>query len=84
LTVVGGISFLHSKTEVDSVPAGLVVIPHTNVDNVAAPTVGVEIPIVLTSHVSIVPGLRVHAFTLRTDGISGFGMRPGIGIRWIN
>jgi hypothetical protein len=84
LTVVGGISFLHSKTEVDSVPAGLVVIPHTNIDNVAAPTVGAEVPIMLTSQVSIVPGMRLHAFTLRTDGTTGFGIRPGIGIRWIN
>lgn len=82
-TVVGGISFLHSKTDVDSLPPGLVVIPHTNIDNVAAPTVGAELPIMLTSHVSIVPGLRVHAFTLHTDGTTGLGIRPGIGIRWI-
>lgn len=83
-TVVGGISFLHSKTEVDSVPVGIVVVPHTNLDNVAGPTVGAEVAIMLGTHVSVVPGLRVHAFTLRTDGTNGFAIRPGIGIRWIS
>lgn len=83
-TVVGGISFLHSKTDIDSVPSGILVVPHTNIDNVAAPTVGAEVSIMLGSHVSIVPGLRVHAFTLRTDGTNGFAIRPGIGIRWIS
>jgi hypothetical protein len=80
--VLGGISLLHAKTDLDSIPAGLVVVPHTNIDNVVAPTVGAEIPILLGSHVSIVPALRVHSFTLRTDGTSGFAIRPGVGIRW--
>ena len=81
-TVIGGISFLHVKTDVDSVPAGLVVVSHTNIDNVAAPTVGAEVAIMLGSHVSIVPALRAHAFTLRTDGTNGFAIRPGVAIRW--
>jgi hypothetical protein len=83
-TVLGGISFLHVKTQLDSVPSGLVIDPHTNIDNVVAPTVGVEVPLMFGAHFSVVPGLRVHAFTLRTDGTNGFAIRPGIGIRWVS
>jgi len=82
-TVLGGISFLHVQTDIDSVPSGLVVVRGSTVDNVATPTVGAEVPITLSSHISIVPALRVHAFTLRRDAVSGFAIRPGIGIRWI-
>ena len=82
-TVLGGISFLHVKTQFDSVPSGLVVVPHTDIDNVASPTVGVEVPLMLGSHFSVVPALRVNAFTLRTNGTSGFAIRPGVAIRWI-
>jgi hypothetical protein len=83
LTVLGGISFLHVKTDVDSVPAGLLVVPHTNIDNVASPTVGVEVPIMLGSHVAVVPALRVRAFTLRTGDTNGFDIRPGVAVRWV-
>jgi hypothetical protein len=82
-TVLGGISFLHVKTDVDSIPAGLLVVPHTNIDNVASPTLGVEVPIMLGSHVAVVPALRVHAFVLRTDDTNGFAIRPGVAVRWI-
>ena len=82
-TVLGGISFLHVKTDIDSVPAGLVVVPHTNIDNVASPTLGVEVPIMLGSHVAVVPALRVHAFVLRTDDTNGFAIRPGVALRWM-
>lgn len=82
-TVLGGISFLHVKTQFDSIPSGLVVVPHTDIDNVVSPTVGVEVPIMLGSHFSVVPALRVNAFTLRTNGTSGFAIRPGVAIRWI-
>ena len=81
LTVLGGISFLHVKTEFDSVPSGLVVVPHTDIDNVVSPTVGVEMPLVLGAHFSVVPALRVSAFNLRTNGINGFALRPGIAVR---
>jgi len=82
LTVLGGLSLLHVKTTIDSIPAGVVIAPRTRIDNVAAPTVGVEIPIVLFQNFSVVPGLRVHAFSLSTGGAGGFAIRPGIGIRW--
>lgn len=82
-TVLGGISFLHVKTDIDSVPTGLLVVPHTNIDNVASPTVGVEVPIMLGSHVAVVPALRVHAFVLRTDDTNGFAVRPGVAVRWM-
>jgi Outer membrane protein beta-barrel domain len=81
LTVLGGISFLHVKTEFDSVPSGLVVVPHTDIDNVVSPTVGVELPLMLGTHFSVVPALRVSAFTLRTNGINGFVLRPGVAVR---
>jgi hypothetical protein len=83
-TVLGGISFLHVKTQFDSIPSGLAVVPHTNIDNVVAPTVGVEIPLMLGAHFSVVPGMRAKAFTLRTDGTNGFLLLPGVAIRWIN
>jgi hypothetical protein len=83
-TILGGISFLHVKTRFDSIPSGLVVVPHTNIDNVVAPTVGVEVPVMLGSHFSVVPALRVKAFTLRTNGTNGFAIRPGVAIRWIS
>jgi hypothetical protein len=81
LTVLGGISFLHVETEFDSIPSGLVVVPHTDIDNVVSPTVGVELPLMLSTHFSVVPSLRVSAFTLRTNGIAGVALRPGIAVR---
>lgn len=83
-TVLGGISFLHVKTQFDSIPSGLVVVPHTDIDNVVSPTAGVEVPVMLGSHFSVVPALRVHAFTLRTSGTNGFAIRPGVALRWIS
>lgn len=82
MTVVGGLSLLHVKTSVDSIPARVVIEPRTRIDNVAAPTVGVEIPILLFQGVSIVPGVRAHAFSLGREGAGGFAIRPGVGIRW--
>jgi hypothetical protein len=81
-TVLGGISFLHVNTDIDSTPAGLLDV-HTNIDNVASPTVGAEVPIMLGSHVALVPSLRVHAFVLRTQDTNGFAIRPGVAVRWI-
>lgn len=81
-TVLAGISFLHVTTQFDSIPSGLVVSPHTDINNVAAPTLGVEVPITLFRHFSVVPELRVHAFTLGKDGTGGFAIRPGVVIRW--
>jgi hypothetical protein len=82
-TVLGGVSFLHVKTEVDSIPAGLVIVQHTSIDNVASPTVGVEVPIMIGSNLAVVPALRVQSFELRTDGTNGFAIRPGVAVRWI-
>jgi hypothetical protein len=82
LIVVGGLSLLNVKTSVDSIPARVVIEPSTRIDNVAAPTVGIEIPIKLFQGFSVVPGLRAHAFSLSTDGAGGFAIRPGVGIRW--
>ena len=81
-TVIGGVSFLHVTTQFDSVPSGLVVSPHTDENYVAAPTVGAEVPIVLSRHLSVVPELRIHAFTLGKDQRGGFAIRPGVAIRW--
>jgi hypothetical protein len=82
MTVVGGLSFLNVKSSVDSIPPRVVIEPGTRIDNVAAPTVGIEIPIMLFRHVSVVPGLRAHAFSLSRDGAGGFAIRPGIGFHW--
>jgi hypothetical protein len=82
-TVLGGVSFLHVKTEVGSIPAGLVIVERTSIDNVASPTVGVEVPILIGSNFAVVPALRVQSFELRTDGTNGFAIRPGVAVRWI-
>jgi|RhiMetdeSRZDD1v2_1073273.scaffolds.fasta_scaffold410985_2 outer membrane protein with beta-barrel domain len=82
-TVVGGVSFLHIKTEVDSIPAGLVIVQRTSIANVASPTVGVEVPIMIGSNFAVVPALRVHSFEPRPDGTNGFAIRPGVAVRWI-
>jgi hypothetical protein len=81
-TVLGGISFLHVKTDINSIPSGLVA-AHTNIDNVASPTLGAELPIMLGSHVAVVPALRVFAFALRTGDTKGFAIRPGVAVRWV-
>ena len=83
-TVLGGISFLHSRTQFDSIPSGLVVVPHTDIDNVVSPTVGVEVPLMLSGHFSVVPALRMNAFTLHTSEMNGFAIRPGVAFRWIS
>ena len=82
-TVLGGISFLYVKTDVNTIPAGLLLVPRTDIDNVASPTLGAEVPIMLGSHVAVVPSLRVHAFVLRRDDASGFAIRPGVALRWM-
>lgn len=81
VALLGGVSFLHVRTQIDSIPSGLVVNPHTEIDNVAAPTIGAEVPITLSRHVSVVPEVRAHAFTL-SNGTGGFAVRPGVAIRW--
>jgi hypothetical protein len=81
VTVLGGVSFLHVTTQLDSIPPGLVVDPHTQIDNVAAPTIGAEVALVLFRHLSVVPELRAHAFKL-SERPGGFAIRPGVGIRW--
>lgn len=64
LTVLGGMSFLRVRTQLDSIPSGLVVAPGTRIDNVAGPVIGAEIPIRLFWRISVVPEVRAHAFTL--------------------
>lgn len=82
-TVLAGISFLHVETQFDSIPAGLVVTPHTDIDNVVAPTVGLEVPLALSSHVRVVPAVRATAFNLHTSGMNGFALRPSVAVRWV-
>jgi hypothetical protein len=82
-TVLGGVSFLHIKTEIDSIPAGLVIVQRTSIANVASPTVGIEVPIMIGSNFAVVPGLRVQSFELRPGGTNGFAIRPGVAVRWI-
>lgn len=80
--VLAGLSFLHVRTEFDSIPVGLGVFEGTEVDNVAAPTLGVEVPITLFRQISVVPELRAIAFSLNGATEGGFAIRPGVGIRW--
>jgi hypothetical protein len=87
--VLGGLSFLHVRRDfttirtppVAAAPA-LVIRPYTLLDNVAAASLDGDFVIGLTSHLSLVPRVRVHAFSLSGGGPSGFVIRPAIGARW--
>jgi hypothetical protein len=87
--VLGGLSFFHVRRDfttirtppVAAAPA-LVIRPYTLLDNVAAASLGGDLVIGLTSHLAVVPRVRVHAFSLSSGGPSGFVIRPGVGARW--
>lgn len=85
LGYLGGLSFirLHRKfhtTADDGAPAGLVPKPDQSVDYSAAPTVGLDARIALSTHLSLVPG--IYACVFRFAEQSGFLVRPRIGVRW--
>lgn len=84
--ILGGMTFLHATRTFDVTPnpgvlAALVVRPHTIVETVAAPTVGVELPIDLTHGLAVAPELRATPFSL-AEGVAGLALRPGVAIRW--
>lgn len=88
---LGGLAFLQvsrdyatiGPTPLAAAPVlALVIRPFTQVDNVAAATVGGEIAIDLADHAGLIADVRVHAFSLSNGGPSGFAIRPGLGVRW--
>ena len=85
LGYLGGLSFvrLHRRFHTDAphgTPAGLIPKPNERVDYSAAPTVGIDARIALTTHLSVIPG--VYASVFRFADESGLLVRPRVGIRW--
>jgi Outer membrane protein beta-barrel domain len=88
---LGGLAFLHVSRDYTTIGppssaaapiAALVMRPLTQVDNVAAATVGGENAIDLSLHARLIGDVRVHAFSLSGGGPSGFAIRPSLGVRW--
>jgi hypothetical protein len=88
LTYLAGLTFAHVRRRID--PEGRAPIldpapPPTAselVDNVAAPTVGLNAAIEVARHVSFVASLRAHALRLSAD-LAGFSIRPGAGVQFV-
>jgi hypothetical protein len=85
LGYLGGLTFvrLHRKfhsTAPAGTPSALIPKPDERIDYTAAPTVGIDVRIALTEHLSLVPGL--HACVFRLSDESGLLVRPRIGLRW--
>jgi hypothetical protein len=85
LGYLAGLSFLRLWQEFEttasaSVPSSLIPRPMQSVEYAAAPTVGVDARLALSSHLSIVPALDAAAF--RTRDTSGILLRPRVAVRW--
>lgn len=84
LGYLGGVTFLHVVRKTDRLRGGVQQpgSERTTVDNVPAVSVGVEMDLGLSRHLSVVPEVRALAFSLSGTGPSGFAIRPGVGMRW--
>lgn len=85
LGYLAGLSFVRVRRDFHSeAPAGTptALIPRatSSVDFGAAPTLGLDVRIAVTGHLSIVPGIRAAVFSL--PDTSGVLLRPRLGIRW--
>ncbi len=84
---LGGLTLLHVTRKTDTLIAG-VAQPNERdtVDFVPAATMGIEAWVAVSSHLGIVPEVRVFAFSLGGNGLAGIAggiaIRPGIAIRW--
>ncbi len=85
LGYVGGLSFLrfrrnyHTDAPEDT-PAALIPRPDASVAYAAAPTLGLDARIDLSSHLSVVPA--VHTMVFRVPNESGVMLRPRVSLRW--
>lgn len=87
LSVRGGATFVHHRREI--VPPALLpadprattpTVPVVIIDNVAAPALGIDADLPLSTHFAIVAAARANRFTVATD-LSAYSIRPMIGAR---
>jgi hypothetical protein len=87
-SVLGGLTFVHFERTITLDPAGTIlgtaVQPprSTFVDRMGAATVGIDVDLIVSPHVAIVPAVRAHTFRLSSHA-GGFSVRPSIGARWM-
>jgi len=87
LSYRGGVTFIHHRRRITpplvlpaDPAANTVGIQVTLIDNVAAPTAGVDADFLLAPRLALVAALRVHAFSIEND-LSAFSIRPMVGAR---
>ena len=87
-SVLGGLTFVHFERTITLDPEGTIlgtaVQPprSTFVDHMGAATVGMDVDLLVSPHVAIVPAVRAHSFRLASN-VGGFSVRPSIGVRWM-
>lgn len=87
LTYIAGLTFAHVRRRIEPEARAPILDPAPPptasefVDNVAAPTVGLDAAIDMARHVAIVASLRAHALRLNAD-LAGFSIRPGVGVQF--
>jgi hypothetical protein len=85
LGYLGGLSFIRLDRRFHTIapggtPPALIPKPDQSVDYSAAPTVGLDARLQISSHFSVIPG--IYACVFRLTDISGLLVRPRIGVRW--
>jgi hypothetical protein len=82
---LGGISFIRLRRDAhteagEDVPSGLIPRPVSFIDYSAAPTLGFDARIILSEHLSLLPG--IHATIVNFEPDSGILLWPRVGVRW--
>jgi hypothetical protein len=86
-SVLGGLTFVHFERTITLDPAGTIlgtaVQPprSTFIDRMGAATVGMDVDLLVSQHLAIVPAIRAHSFRLASN-LGGLSVRPSIGARW--
>lgn len=86
LTYGGGVTFTRAESERDfevtdprlaiwTVPSGLRMIEYG-----AAPVAGIDAVFKFTDHTALTAGVKLHG--IQVQGLSGWLLRPGVGVRW--
>jgi hypothetical protein len=86
-SVLGGLTFVHFERTITLDPAGTIlgaaVQPprSTFIDRMGAATVGMDVDLLVSQHLAIVPAIRAHSFRLASN-LGGVNVRPSIAARW--
>ena len=82
---LGGISFVRLRRDAhtdagEDVPSGLIPRSVSFIDYSAAPTLGFDARIIVSEHLSVLPG--IHATIVNFEPDSGILLWPRVGVRW--